>query len=264
MIFIQRKRLGQHFLFEDWILQRIVDYAELSSDDVVLEVGPGLGTLTFKLAEKAGKVVAVEKDLNLYKKLKQYLSKTEIDNVELLYGDIFKVKVPSFNKVVSNLPYYISRRFTVWMLKFEFQRGVLLLQREYADKLVAEPGSKGYSWISMIVQCFAQPSLKEVIPKNLFKPPPKVDSRIVVITPKYKGKILNEDFETFSLKLFSYKNKKLKGAFKSLNEGESIDFIETYFKSLEERNVPLEIRVRQLSPEMVEKLFKIWNEVKSR
>lgn len=261
MTFRIRRRLGQHFLFNDKVLRRIVEYAELSSGDVVLEVGPGLGTLTLKLAEKAGRVVAVEKDLNLYRRLKRYLSKTKADNIELLYGDIFKTKVPYFNKVVSNLPYSISRRFTAWLLKSKFQRSVLLLQREYADKLVAEPGSKSYSWISMIVQCFTRPSLEEIISKDLFKPPPKVDSRIVVITPKDKGKVLDKDFEVFSLKLFSYRNKKLRSAIRLLYDGNCKEFVEIYLKSAGKEGLSLDMRVRQLSPEMVEKLFKIWNKL---
>jgi 16S rRNA (adenine1518-N6/adenine1519-N6)-dimethyltransferase len=255
-----RRRLGQHFLFDDKVIRRIVDYASLSPRDIVLEVGAGLGSLTFKLAEEAGRVIAVEKDQRLYRRLKQKLSR--VDNVELVYGDVFKVALPYFNKVVSNLPYSISKEFTLWLLRSKFERAVLLLQREYADKLAAPPGSEHYSWISAVSQLFAQVSLREVIPKSLFEPPPKVDSRIVILNPRFEKGILKDELENFSLKLFSYKNKRLLNALRIIHGRDRGGFLKAYFNSLEEEGFPLNIRVRQLTPDMVERLFRIWDDLR--
>ncbi|MEM2864650.1 MAG: 16S rRNA (adenine(1518)-N(6)/adenine(1519)-N(6))-dimethyltransferase RsmA [Candidatus Bathyarchaeia archaeon] len=257
----RRRRLGQHFLFHDGILRRIVDYASLTSDDVVLEVGAGLGSLTSRLAEKAGRVIAVEKDLRLYRRLRQTFS--HINNVEVLCGDVFRIDIPCFNKVVSNLPYSISKRFILWLLKSKFEKGVLLLQKEYADKLTAIPGSKNYSWISMIAQLFAQISLGEVIPASFFKPKPKVDSRIVVLNPRFKG-VLHEELKDFSLRLFSYKNKRLVNALKLLHGRSDAEFLRACIGSIKGEGLPLNIRVYQLTPDAMEKVFKTWSHLRQR
>ena len=259
---IQRRRLGQHFLFHDGILRKIVNYAYLGPGDVVLEVGAGLGSLTLRLAEKAGRVIAVEKDLRLYRRLRQLFS--HMDNVEVLYGNILKINVPYFNKVVSNPPYSISKRFTLWLLKSKFERSVLLLQKEYADKLAAAPGSKNYSWISMITQLFTHISLREVIPSGFFKPEPKVDSRIVILDPRIEKGLLHEELKDFSLRLFSYRNKSLVSALKLMHGKGGAGFLKAYIKSLGGEEVPLNIRVCQLTPDTMEKLFKVWDRLRRR
>ena len=143
-----RRRLGQHFLIDEKILDRMVQYGEITESDVVLDVGAGRGELTVKLAERAGKVIAVELDPVLAEEARRRLR--GYDNVELLVGDVLKLKPTGFNKVVSNPPYNISRKLLEWLIEGGAERIVLTLQREFASKLVAEPGSMKYLYISFI------------------------------------------------------------------------------------------------------------------
>jgi len=250
----KRRKLGQHFIFNENILWKIVEYADLSVDDVVLEVGAGLGGLTSHIAERGVRVIAIEKDYKLFNKLKYRFSK--IDNVKLICGDILKIKIPYFNKIISNIPYSISRRFLIWILKKKFTLAVLLLQDEFAQKLAAKPGSKEYSWISATTQHIAKVNLADLIPKYNFHPPPEVNSRIVIIKPEHMREPLKDDFEKFLLQLFSFKNKTVRNALKLLkskyNKQSSLQQIS---ESLDEKNFSLDKKVRQLSVKEIERLF---------
>ena len=106
---ILNKNLGQNYLIDDFKRKKIIEYAKLTKEDTVLEIGPGIGTLTIELAKKAGKVIAIEQDTAIFNILKKRLEKEKIDNVELINGDAVKVDFPEFNKIVSNLPYQISK-----------------------------------------------------------------------------------------------------------------------------------------------------------
>ncbi|CAI1494037.1 putative ribosomal RNA small subunit methyltransferase A [Thermococcus nautili] len=173
--------LGQNFLIVPDIIERNVERAELSERDVVLEIGPGLGVLTKELAERAGKVYAIEKDRRIIEILRKEYA---WPNVELIEGDAVKVEWPEFNKMVSNLPYQISSPVTFKLLKHEFERAVLIYQLEFAERMVARPGDKNYSRLSLMVQAKANVELVERIGKGAFWPRPKVDSAVVVIEPK--------------------------------------------------------------------------------
>ena len=105
---ILNKNLGQNYLIDDFKRKKIIEYAKLTKEDTVLEIGPGIGTLTIELAKKAGKVIAIEQDTTIFNILKKRLENEKIDNVELINGDAVKVDFPEFNKIVSNLPYQIS------------------------------------------------------------------------------------------------------------------------------------------------------------
>ena len=105
---ILNKNLGQNYLIDDFKRKKIIEFAKLTKEDTVLEIGPGIGTLTIELAKKAGKVIAIEQDTTIFNILKKRLEKEQIDNVELINGDAVKVDFPEFNKIVSNLPYQIS------------------------------------------------------------------------------------------------------------------------------------------------------------
>jgi len=176
------RRLGQHFLIDNDILKRIVGYASLKHDDIVLEVGPGTGKLTSLIAETAGKVIAVEKDLGFVRLLhEKFKSK---DGIEVIHGDILRTSLPDFNKVVSNIPYYISSKFMLFLTKKKFEVCVLTLQKEFAQKLNAENGHPGYGRITVAVQHRMDVKLLDEVSKESFKPRPKVESVIVALRPK--------------------------------------------------------------------------------
>jgi len=208
-VFQPKKQLGQHFLRSKSVLNKIIEAADLKNTDLVLEIGPGLGILTEKLAEKAGRVVAVEKDSRLIPLLKEKFAKT--NNVEIIQGDILEIlsakckaqsaklqlKTQSY-KVVANLPYYaathIVRRFLE--LKNQPELMVLMLQKEVAQRICACPpkmtrstnsgssrAGRGMSLLAVSVQFYAQVKIISYVSKNAFWPKPKVDSAIIKIEP---------------------------------------------------------------------------------
>lgn len=193
------RRFGQNFLIEFRVLDVIVRLAELSPADVVLEVGTGLGTLTRRLGEVASLVVSIEIDNGLYALARDLLGNQE--RVRLIHGDIMETKATLHTeacekldvalveddsralKVVSNLPYNISTPFlTALILRFGLpQRMVLMVQRELAENLVAKPGSKSYSPLSILLQLLADVRVDRYLPRDVFWPKPQVESAIVVI-----------------------------------------------------------------------------------
>lgn len=173
--------LGQNFLMVPDIVERNVERAGLSERDRVLEVGPGLGVLTDALSKRAGKVYAIEKDHRLVEILRR---EYDWPNVEIIEGDALRVDFPEFNKIVSNLPYGISSTVTFRFLKHEFERAVLIYQLEFARRMVAKPGDRNYSRLSLMVQARARAELVERIGKGAFWPRPKVDSAVVILEPK--------------------------------------------------------------------------------
>ena len=173
--------LGQNFLIVPDIIERNIERAELRERDHVLEIGPGLGVLTDALSKRAGKVYAIEKDRRLVEVLKK---EYDWPNVEIIEGDALKVEFPEFNKIVSNLPYQISSPITFRFLKHEFERAVLIYQLEFAQRMVAKPGDKNYSRLSLMIRAKAHAELVEKIGRGAFWPKPKVDSAVVVLEPK--------------------------------------------------------------------------------
>ncbi len=175
-----KKHLGQNFLYDPSILRRIVQAAEISSEDTVVEIGPGHGRLTWLLAEKAKRVIAIELDRELYEKLRQ----EEVDkDIELVHGNALRYPyedLPEF-KVVANIPYYITTPIIFRLIE---SRGNLIsitltVQREVAKRIAAQPGTKDYGVLSIMIQYYAIPELKFIIPKGAFRPVPKVDSALV-------------------------------------------------------------------------------------
>lgn len=168
------KGLGQHFLVDTDVARRQVEYADIVRSDVVLEIGPGLGVLTSLLAERAGRVIAVEKDKRLAERIES-LS----DNLEVIVGDGLTVDLPRFNKVVSNLPYQISSPITFRLLEEGFDLAVLMYQQEFAERLVAKVSTSQYSRLTVGVCARADCELLEVVPRSAFYPSPRVDSSVV-------------------------------------------------------------------------------------
>jgi len=190
---IPKKSLGQNFLVNPRILNKIVEAAEISEKDTILEVGPGTGNLTQKLAEKAGKVIAVEKDRRLIEQLKE---KFKDANAEIVEFDVLKLNIETLienlklkienYKIVANIPYYITSRFlrTVFEKWPKPELIVLTIQKEVAQRIMAKPPKMNL--LALSVQFFAKPKIIGYISKENFQPRPKVDSAIIKLTPKEK------------------------------------------------------------------------------
>lgn len=208
------KNLGQNYLIDDFKRKKIIKYANLTENDTVLEIGPGIGTLTIKLAEEARKVIAIEQDASIFKILSERLEKEGIDNVELINGDAVKVDFPPFNKIVSNLPYQISSPITFKFLNHDFDLAVLMYQKEFADRMNGKVGTKEYSRLSAMLYFKAKVDFLTSVSRESFIPSPKVDSAVVKLTPKSE-EISDEDFKAYSKvvkALFQHRNKKARNA----------------------------------------------------
>lgn len=195
--------LGQNFLIVGDVVKREVERAEISKDESVLEIGPGLGVLTDELARRAKKVYAIEKDSRIISILRE---EYEWDNVDIIHGDALKVEFPPFDKIVSNLPYQISSPITFKFLEYDFKKAVLIYQLEFARRMVAKPGDKNYSRLSLMVQAKADVELVERIGKGAFYPKPKVDSAAVIVEPKPREERIDLD-ENLVKALFQHRRK---------------------------------------------------------
>lgn len=211
--FSPKKRWGQHFLISKRETKAILKEANLKKRDIVLEVGAGMGNLTYFLAKKCKKVIAVERDERLVEILKKILKDQK--NVKIIKADILKFNPKKYNlqkfkyKVVANLPYYLSSRFLrTFLEKFPPKEMILLLQKELAEKILAK--DKKESILSLSVKFFAKPKILGIIKKELFWPKPKVDSAILKLEIKRKkSKIKKELFFKFLKTGFSHPKKKL-------------------------------------------------------
>jgi 16S rRNA (adenine1518-N6/adenine1519-N6)-dimethyltransferase len=208
-----KKRLGQNFVIDPALLERMVSYASVNKDDIVLEVGPGLGFLTQLLSPACKKVIAVEIDPKLTKILRNELR--NLDNVDLIEGDVLNISVPQFNKVVSTPPYSISSPLLFWLLKRKFDCAVLTFQKEFAERLTASVGTKDYGRLTVNIYYRAEVELLDYVSRKLFYPPPDVDSMTVFLRPREKPPFSVEDEEVFFQLvriLFNQRNKKVRNA----------------------------------------------------
>jgi len=176
------KRAGQHHVVDPTVLEKMMDHAHLSCEDVVLEIGAGIGNLTRLLAQRAGKVISIERDRWFVKILHGQLR--DFSNVQIVHGDALSIELPKFNKVVANLPYGISSDITFRLLERKFELAVLMYQREFAERLVAKPGSEDYSRLTVNAYYRAQVELLGEVPPEAFVPRPKVTSAIVRLRPR--------------------------------------------------------------------------------
>lgn len=184
MVLQNNKSLGQHWLKDREILSAIADAAELSAKDTVLEVGPGLGTLTSELLRQAGRVVAVEFDDELARKLPgQFPGKSlEVFSEDILQFDLSTL--PTGYKVVANVPYYITSKIIEKLMTADNKPSVvvILVQKEVAERVAAQPGDM--SILAISAQVFAEAKLGVAVPRRYFTPPPKVNSQVVVLTTR--------------------------------------------------------------------------------
>ena len=186
-----QKKFGQNFLIDGRVLEKIMDAADITKEDFVLEIGPGIGTMTQYLAERAREVLAVEIDKNLIPILAETLS--EYENVDILNADILKTDLNKIAeekngghpiKVVANLPYYITTPIIMGLFESHVpvENVTVMVQKEVADRMQAGPGTKDYGALSLAVQYYAEPYIAANVPPNCFMPRPKVGSAVIRLT----------------------------------------------------------------------------------
>jgi 16S rRNA (adenine1518-N6/adenine1519-N6)-dimethyltransferase len=186
-----QKKFGQNFLIDTTVLERIINAAEITKDDCVLEIGPGIGTMTQYLAERAGEVAAVEIDKALIPILEDTLS--EYDNVTIINEDILKLDIAELVqrknggrpiKVVANLPYYITTPIIMGLFESHvpLKSITIMVQKEVADRMQVGPGTKDYGALSLAVQFYAKPEIVANVPPNCFIPRPNVGSAVIRLT----------------------------------------------------------------------------------
>lgn len=207
-----QKTLGQNFLIDGNIVNKIVESAELDKNDVVLEIGAGIGTLTGALAERAGKVIVIEIDNNLQPILQETLA--GYDNIEIVIGNALKVdfdKTVSHHtgglygsdakpyKVVANLPYYITTPLIMHALEnhFNMSMAIFMIQKEVAERITAEPGGKDYGALTIGVNYYSDPQLVLRVPRKVFMPQPEVESAVIKLMTREKPPVHVADKQTF-------------------------------------------------------------------
>lgn len=195
------RALGQHFLADRHVLGRIIAASALGKNETACEAGTGNGVLTEELCKRAGRVVSYEVDKRLY----EGAQSLGFENLQLVNADLFKVKDVKFDAFVSNLPYSRSRDAMQWLATMRFQRAIVMVQREFADKISARPGDENYRAISAICSyCFKVERLFSV-GKDAFDPPPKVQSEVLRLVPVHT---ITPDTVKKVNGLFSQRNKK--------------------------------------------------------
>lgn len=258
-----QKKYGQNFLIDTNILERIISESEITKDDCVLEIGPGIGTMTQYLAESAKRVVAVEIDRSLIPILEDTLS--GYDNVTVINDDILKVDIKKlcdeYNdsrpiKVVANLPYYITTPIIMGLFESHvpLKSITIMVQKEVADRMQQKPGSKDYGALSLAVQYYAKPEIVAEVSPNCFIPKPNVSSAVIRLT-RYENPPIEVDDEHFMFSLirasFNQRRKILANGL--ANGGLGLDR-ETVNSMLEKMGLSLTVRGEALTLEQFAKL----------
>jgi len=218
-----KKHLGQNFLFDPLILDNIIQASGLSGEDTVVEIGPGPGRLTRKLAEIVKRLIAIELDPELYERLKgDFIA---YRNVEIIHADALKFPFETIGKfkVVANIPYYITTPIIFRLLEAReyLQSMTLTTQKEVAERIAAEPGGKDYGVLTIMIQYFAQAELMFIIPKEAFRPVPKVDSAVVHMKILERPSVMVRDEKMFFRLVrtaFSQRRKTLSNSLKGISD----------------------------------------------
>lgn len=231
--FTFQKKFGQNFLIDTHVLDKIIASAGVTKDDCVLEIGPGIGTMTQYLAENAGHVVAVEIDSNLIPILKETLG--DYDNVTVIHGDILKTDVNQITeqynggrpiKVVANLPYYITTPIIMGLFEgnVPIDNITVMVQKEVADRMQVGPGTKDYGALSLAVQYYAQPYIVANVPPNCFMPRPNVGSAVIRLTRHKNPPVTAEDPDLMFRLIRASFNQRRKTLQNGLNNSPEISF----------------------------------------
>lgn len=260
-----QKKFGQNFLIDTHVLDKIIGAANITKDDFVLEIGPGIGTMTQYLCENARQVVAIEIDKNLIPILQDTLS--EYDNVEVINDDVLKVDLEKLAaeknggkpiKVVANLPYYITTPIIMGLFenKVPLESITIMVQKEVADRMQVGPGTKDYGALSLAVQYYARPDIVANVPPNCFIPRPNVGSAVIKLT-RYEEPPVSVENEKrmFSIIRASF-NQRRKTLVNGLVNG-GIAKKEDVLKALEEMELSASVRGEALSLEQFAKLANI-------
>ena len=262
--FVFQKRFGQNFLIDTHVLERIIEASEITKDDFVLEIGPGIGTMTQYLAEAAREVTAVEIDDALIPILKDTLK--EWDNVTVLHGDILKTDIRKIAdeknqgrpiKVVANLPYYITTPIIMGL--FESHVPVdsitVMVQKEVADRMQTGPGSKDYGALSLAVQYYAEPKIVANVPPNCFMPRPKVGSAVIRLTRHQNPPVTTLDEKLMFRLIRASFNQRRKTLSNSLKNSQELPYSkEEVEAAIKECGLPLNIRGEALTLEQFARL----------
>ena len=262
--FVFQKRFGQNFLIDTHVLERIIEASEITKDDFVLEIGPGIGTMTQYLAEAAREVTAVEIDDALIPILKDTLK--EWDNVTVLHGDILKTDIRKIAdeknqgrpiKVVANLPYYITTPIIMGL--FESHVPVdsitVMVQKEVADRMQTGPGSKDYGALSLAVQYYAEPKIVANVPPNCFMPRPKVGSAVIRLTRHQNPPVTTLDEKLMFRLIRASFNQRRKTLSNSLKNSQELPYSkEEVEAAITECGLPLNIRGQALTLEQFARL----------
>ncbi|MDD1777342.1 MAG: 16S rRNA (adenine(1518)-N(6)/adenine(1519)-N(6))-dimethyltransferase RsmA [Candidatus Helarchaeota archaeon] len=251
------KSYSQNFMIEPALIRWQVEYSNLNKSDIVVEIGAGLGTLTKELAETAKKVIAVESDPKMVEVLQSELS--VFNNIEIIPEDVLNLNSKIFEgtKIISNPPYKISSPLTFKIIEASYILALLSYQREFAVRMVAEPGSKEFGRLSLGVKYYAKVEYLKSISRGFFYPVPKVDSALIRLTPCTPPFELanKKDFFEFVRHLFSFRNKTVKHA------------LNLYLKHREPKNIEtpnstndllMQKRVFQLGLEQFHELYQIF------
>ena len=265
-----QKKFGQNFLIDPRVLERIVRAAEITEDDFVLEIGPGIGTLTQYLAYAARSVAAVEIDRNLIPILSDTLSGW--DNVEVIHADVMKLDLAALAeeknegrpiKVVANLPYYITTPIIMGL----FERHVpvssitVMIQKEVAVRMQAQPGSKDYGALSLAVQYYAEPYLAAHVPQNCFLPRPAVDSAVIRLDCRKKKPFEVKDEQLMFRLIRASFNQRRKTLLNGLKQDAELQLAkEAVEAALTKLDLPAAVRGEALSPEQFAALANLLSE----
>ena len=264
-----QKKFGQNFLIDTRVLEEIIDAAQITKDDFVLEIGPGIGTMTQYLCEAAREVVAVEIDTNLIPILKDTLS--TYDNVEVLNQDILKVDIASLAKernndrpikVVANLPYYITTPIIMGLFESHvpIDSITIMVQKEVADRMQEGPGSKEYGALSLAVQYYAKPEIVVNVPPSCFMPQPKVGSAVIRLTRHEQSPVQVDNEKLMFQVIRASFNQRRKTLANGLNNFGSFGLGKEEIQAcIEELGVPVNIRGEALSLEQFAELSNIIN-----
>ena len=262
--FAFQKRFGQNFLIDAHVLEKIVSAAGITKDDCVLEIGPGIGTMTQYLAESAGQVIAVEIDTNLLPILADTLK--DYSNVKVINQDILKVDinelVKEYNngrpiKVVANLPYYITTPIIMGLFESNvpIDNITVMVQKEVADRMQVGPGSKDYGALSLAVQYYASPYIVANVPPNCFIPRPNVGSAVIRLTRYQEPPVQVKDLKLMFKLIRASFNQRRKTLQNGLNNSPEISFSkEEITKAIESLGVSPSVRGEALSLEQFAQL----------
>lgn len=270
--FVFQKKFGQNFLIDTHVLDKIIAAAEITKDDFVLEIGPGIGTMTQYLADSAREVTAVEIDDALIPILKDTLK--EWDNVNVIHGDILKTDIRKIAdeknqgrpiKVVANLPYYITTPIIMGL--FESHVPVdsitVMVQKEVADRMQTGPGSKDYGALSLAVQYYAKPEIVANVPPNCFMPRPKVGSAVIRLTRHQNPPVTAKDEKLMFRIIRASFNQRRKTLANGLKNSQELNYAKEQVEAaIIECGLPLNIRGETLTLEQFAKLSDIFSDMK--